>query len=187
MAASSSGARGCSRARAQLPVGSVAWPCPPLGQSPGPGCLQRPLAELAQQSSRHLPSPEPKRRLQCPREQEPGCGGQGPGLGGRNIPAPSPPQPCEDRPALPACPLTQASRSQAGLAPPTTPIHPNLLPHHFGSGTSPCWLGQEEMVSPGKKTMGKQKFTSPRHSSEGLIVKPCSRVQQSFFPLVLFC
>ncbi|KAB1257023.1 hypothetical protein Cadr_000026244 [Camelus dromedarius] len=136
LAASSSGARGCSRARAQLPVGSVAWPCPPLGQ---------PLAELAQQSSRHLPSPEPKRRLQCPREQEPGCGGQGPGLGGRNIPAPSPPQPCEDRPALPACPLTQASRSQAGLAPPTTPIHPNLLPHHFGSGTSPCWLGQEEM------------------------------------------
>ena len=45
-------------------------------------------------------------------------------------------------------------------------------------------------MSPGQKTMGRTKIYLPRHSSEGLIVKPSPRVQdsliQSLFPLAWF-
>ena len=61
------------------------------------------------------------------------------------------PKPARTGPALPARPLTQASRSQAGLAPSPTPTHPNLLPHPCSSDPSLCCLGQEEMVRPWQK------------------------------------
>lgn len=115
--------RGYSGSRAWVWADSVAWPCPPLGQSSGPGCLGRPLAELIQQSSRQLPS-QSRAKLQWPRELEPGCGGQG--LGGRNIPAPSPPEACED-PARPACLPADSGLQEPSLL--SSPTHPNLLLH----------------------------------------------------------
>lgn len=57
-------------------------------------------------------------------------------------------------PCLPACLLTQASRSQAGLAPSLTPTHSNLLPHHFGSGTSLPLVGARGDGEPWSKDYG---------------------------------
>lgn len=57
-------------------------------------------------------------------------------------------------PALPAWPLTQASRSQACSFPAL-----NLLPHQFGTS---LLARAEEMVSPGKKTLGNNKNSPPQ-------------------------
>lgn len=61
-------------------------------------------------------------------------------------------------PALPACPLTQASRSQAGRSP-TPPPH-NLSPFQFSSSMAPwAGVGDEE---PGPKPRREMKTHLPQ-------------------------
>lgn len=107
----------------------------PQGQSLLP---HRPLAEPTQQSARPLPICPARAELRPQRACEPGPGrsGQGPGLGGRNIPAPSPPQACEDW-ARPACLPADSGLQEPS---PLVPHPPDLLPFQFSSSRAP-WAG----------------------------------------------